>query len=218
MSNQFEDIAARHGRLKSLHVGILVFPGVEVLDFAGPFEVFSVASRVSRRDLGIEQPFKVSLIGASRDNIAARHGMGILPHYGFSDAPAVDLLIVPGGLMNQPLGCAVTQAWVKRASGDAALTASVCTGAFLLAKLGMLEGRPVTTHWEDIADLRAQFPQLDVRQETPFVDTGRVVTSAGISAGIGMSLHLVERVLGASMAAATARQMEYDWVPAVLAL
>ena len=218
MHKQFEDIAARHARLTRLHVGILVFPGVEVLDFAGPFEVFSVASRVSQRDLGIEQPFKVSLIGAGRASIEARHGMGIVPHYGFNDAPAVDLLIVPGGLMDQPLGCAVTQAWVKRISEDAALIASVCTGAFLLCKLGMLEGRPVTTHWEDILELRAQFPELDVKENMPFVDTGRVVSSAGISAGIGMSLHLVERVLGARMAAATARQMEYDWEPSAPAL
>lgn len=213
MDRQFEDVAARHDRLKTLHVGILVFPGVEVLDFAGPFEVFSVASRISKRDLGVAQPFTVSLIGARRDTIEARHGMGVLPHHGFDDAPAVDLLIVPGGLMGQPLDCVLTQTWVKRASAQAALTASVCTGAFLLAKLGLLDGRPVTTHWEDIGELRATFPRLEVRENTPFVDTGRVVTSGGISAGIGMSLHLVERVLGAGMAAATARQMEYNWTP-----
>jgi transcriptional regulator GlxA family with amidase domain len=213
MSEQSEDIVVRYARLNSLHVGILVFPGVEVLDFAGPFEVFSVAARVCRRDLGIEQAFTVSLIGAEREPMEARHGMGILPHYGFNDAPAVDLLIVPGGLMAQPLGCQQTRTWVTRVSDDAALVASVCTGAFLLASLGMLEGRPATTHWEDIDDLRAQFPQLEVKENMPFVDTGRVVTSAGISAGIGMSLHLVQRVLGAGMAAATARQMEYDWVP-----
>jgi transcriptional regulator GlxA family with amidase domain len=215
VSKQFEDIAARYTRLKSLHVGILVFPGAEVLDFAGPFEVFSVASRVSQRDLGIESPFEVSLIGDHQDKIEARHGLGILPHYSFIDAPVVDLLIVPGGVMAHPLQCQMTQAWVKRVSDDAALIASVCTGAFLLGKLGILEGRPVTTHWEDIAELRALFPRLDVKEAIPFIDTGRVVTSAGISAGIGMSLHLVQRVLGARMAAATARQMEYDWVPSV---
>jgi transcriptional regulator GlxA family with amidase domain len=213
MGNQFEDIEARYARLKRLHVGILVFPGVEVLDFAGPFEVFSVASRVCKRDLGVEHLFRVSLIGMNRDNIEARHGMRILPHYGFSDAPEADLLIVPGGLMSQPLACGITQSWVKRVSDSAALTASVCTGAFLLARLGILEGRPVTTHWEDIADFRIQFPHLDVKEQTPFVDTGRVVTSAGISAGIRMSLHLVQRLLGSKMAAATARQMEYDWDP-----
>jgi transcriptional regulator GlxA family with amidase domain len=215
MSKQFEDIVVRHARLKNLHVGILVFPGVEVLDFAGPYEVFSVASRVWARDVGTGQPFAVSLIGANRDIIEARHGMGILPHYGFDDAPQVDLLIVPGGLMAQPLGCHRTRTWITRVSDDAALIASVCTGAFLLASLGMLEGLPVITHWEDIDDLRAQFPELEVKEKVPYVDTGRVVTSAGISAGIGMSLHLVQRVLGAEIAAATAYQMEYDWTPSV---
>lgn len=213
MSKEFEDIAARYQRLKSLHVGILVFPGVEVLDFAGPFEVFSVASRVSLRDLGIESPFRVSLIGIRQERIEARHGMGILPHFSMRDAPEPDLLIVPGGVMDYPLQCETTQEWVKRASGTAALTASVCTGAFLLARLGILDGHPVTTHWEDIPGLRAQFPRLEVKEQVPFIDNGRVLTSAGISAGIGMSLHLVQRVLGAGMAAATARQMEYDWMP-----
>ena len=215
MIKQCDDVVARYSRLKSLHVGILVFPGVEVLDFAGPFEVFSVASRVCKRDLGIEMPFKVSLIGARRAVIVGRHGMGIRPHYGFDDGPEVDLLIVPGGLMDQPLGCDKTRAWVAQVGDQAALVASVCTGAFLLASLGMLEGRPVTTHWEDIGDLRAQYPQLEVKEQRNFVDTGRVVTSAGISAGIGMSLHLVQRILGAQVAAAIARQMEYDWVPLV---
>ena len=172
-----------------------------------------MASRVCKRDLGIELPFKVSLIGAGRAVIEARHGMGIVPHYGFDDAPDVDLLIVPGGLMAQPLGCRTTRAWIMRVSDGAALIASVCTGAFLLASLGLLDGLAVTTHWEDIDDLRAQFPQLEVKEKLPFVDTGRVVTSAGISAGIAMSLHLVQRVLGAGLAAATACQMEYDWVP-----
>ncbi|WGG50501.1 DJ-1/PfpI family protein [Rugamonas sp. DEMB1] len=213
MNHQFEDIAARQARLQILHVGILVFPGVEVLDFAGPFEVFSVAARVAKRELGLESAFKVSLIGAERDTIAARHGMGVLPHHGFDDTPPLDLLVVPGGLVEQPRGCARTLAWIRRASEQAALTASVCTGAALLAQLGLLDGLAATTHWEDIAELRAEFPQIDVRENTPWVDQGRIVSSAGISAGIGMSLHLVERVLGATLAAATARQMEYDWTP-----
>lgn len=217
MSKQSADIAARYARLKSLHVGILVFPGVEVLDFAGPFEVFSVATRVCRRDLGIEPPFRVSLIGACREMVEARHGMGVLPDFGFIDAPELDLLIVPGGVMDQPLQCDMTQAWVTRANDKAALIASICTGAFLLGSLGILDGHPVTTHWEDIAELRARFPQLDVKENIPFIDSGRVVTSAGISAGIGMSLHLVKRVVGAGVATATARQIEYDWIPSAQA-
>ena len=213
MSPEAQDVTTRYKKIQTLHVGILVFPDVEVLDFAGPFEVFSVAARLAKRATGVA-PFTVSLIGAQRGPVLARHGMGVVPHFSFDDAPAVDLLIVPGGVVNQPLGDAATLDWVRQASAAAALTASVCTGAFILAETGLLDGLAVTTHWEDIPDLRSQFPELDVREDVPFVDQGRVVTSGGISAGIGMSLHLVQRVLGAASAVATARQMEYDWQPA----
>ncbi len=196
-----------------LKVGILVFPDVEVLDFAGPFEVFSVASRIANRIIGVDTPLAVSLIGATGGPVTVRHGMGVLPHFGFADAPALDLLIVPGGIVEQPVNDPATLAWIARQDAGTALTASVCTGAFILAKVGLLAGLRVTTHWDDIADLRAAYPDLEVVEQVPFVDQGRIVTSAGISAGIGMSLHLVGRILGLEMALATARQMEYDWAP-----
>ncbi len=205
----------RLDRQTTLHVAILVFPGVEVLDFAGPFEVFSVAARVTQRDTG-RLPFKVSIVGASGAPVAARHGLGIVPHHSFADVPEVDLLIVPGGLMEQPLGDAATLDWVARSHRQAALTASVCTGAFVLAQLGILKGLSVTTHWSDIDDLRRGYPDLDVQDCATFVDQGAIVTSAGISAGIGMSLHLVQRILGAAAAVSTARQMEYDWEPTLV--
>lgn len=205
----------RFERQTSLHVAILVFPGVEVLDFAGPFEVFSVAARIGQRDTG-HAPFKVSIVGASGAAVTARHGLGIVPHHGFADVPGVDLLIVPGGLMEQPLADAATLAWVMRAHRQAALTASVCTGAFVLARLGIVRGLAVTTHWSDIAELRGSYPDLDVRDCATFVDQGAIVTSAGISAGIGMSLHLVQRILGAAAARTTARVMEYDWEPTLV--
>ena len=198
----------------SLHVAILVFPDVEVLDFAGPFEVFSVAARIAAATMArARSPFTVSLVGASGASLAARHGMGVVPHYGFYNVPPVDLLIVTGGIVTQPLADAATLDWVASAHRQAALTASVCTGAFILAKLGIVDGLPVTTHWDDIAELRHSYPALDVREQVPFVDNGAVVSSAGISAGIGMSLHLVGRILGTGMAIATARRMEYDWTP-----
>lgn len=208
-----DTIQARFARVKTLQIGILVFPDVEVLDFSGPFEVFSVASRIAGRVIGVESPFAVSLIGAGGGAVRARHGMGVVPHAGFHDAPAFDLLVVPGGIVDQPLGDSATLEWVRRQDAGAALTASVCTGAFILARLGLLDGLSVTTHWDDIAGLRAQYPGLDVRDGVQYIDQGRIVTSAGISAGIGMSLHLVGRILGEDMARATARQMEYDWAP-----
>jgi transcriptional regulator GlxA family with amidase domain len=214
MTTATEDVQSRLARLKTLHVGILVFPDVEVLDFAGPFEVFSVAARLAaRRPETPAPPFKVSTIAATSAPVLARHGLAIHPHHGFADAPEVDVLIVPGGVVTQPLHDAATLAWIRDTSGEAAITASVCTGAFLLAKLGLLEGLTVTTHWEDIPDLRAAHPELQVAEGAPWVDNGRILTSGGISAGIGMSLHLVGRILGTAMARATARQMEYDWKP-----
>lgn len=208
-----ETISERLARLRVLDIGILVFPEVEVLDFAGPFEVFSVASRIAGREIGVEAPLRVSLVGASGQVVVARHGLGVQPHAGFHDAPQFDLLVVAGGLVDQPLGDRATLEWIRRQDADSALTASVCTGAFLLAELGLLDGLQATTHWDDTGLLRQTYPKVDVLEDVQFVDQGRIVTSAGISAGIGMSLHLVGRILGMPMARATARRMEYEWEP-----
>jgi transcriptional regulator GlxA family with amidase domain len=198
-------------RSRTLDVAILLFPDVEVLDFAGPYEVFSVASRIHRGTA--HPPFRVSTVAARRMPVAARHGLPVIANFGFAEQKRTDLLIVPGGIVDQPLGDPATLAWLEAASKAAALTASVCTGAFLLAKIGLLGGRRATTHWEDIPELRAAHPDLDVVENVPYIDEGAVVTSAGISAGIDMSLHLVGRILGLAAAQATARQMQYDWEP-----
>jgi transcriptional regulator GlxA family with amidase domain len=196
---------------RTLDVAILLFPDVEVLDFAGPFEVFSVASRIARDRA--HAPFRVSTVAARRTPVPARHGLPVIANFSFDEQPKVDLLIVPGGIVDQPLGDPATLAWLAAASREAALTASVCTGAFLLAKLGLLDGLTATSHWEDIPDLRRDYPAITVVENVPFVDQGRIVTSAGISAGIAMSLHLVGRILGVAAAQATARQMQYEWMP-----
>jgi len=199
---------------RPVRVGILLFSVVEVLDFAGPFEVFSVAARVARHSLdGAPTTFEVATVAARKALVTARHGLVVEPAHGFEDAPPFDLFVVPGGIVTQPMGDDRTLAYIRSASDRATLTASVCTGAFLLAKIGLLDGKRATTHWEDIADLRAAFPAVSVIDDVPFVDEGDIVTSAGISAGIGMSLHLVGRILGPDMARRTARQMQYDWEP-----
>lgn len=205
-----DDILQSRLRERPLRVLILLFPHVEVLDFAGPFEVFSVAARIHWAVHG-HAPFDVSTVARAHGPLRARHGLTVIPAHAFDDAPEADILIVPGGVMTEPMADPATLAWVKREAARAPLTASVCTGAFVLAKLGLLDGRKATTHWEDIAELRHDYPHLDILENLAFVDTGDIVTSAGISAGIEMSLNLVSRMLGLDAGRATARQMEYEW-------
>ncbi|MCR8959336.1 DJ-1/PfpI family protein [Variovorax sp. S2] len=198
----------------TLRVLILAFDGVEALDFAGPFEVFTTASRVSQRlNPGTEAPFEVASVAlaSAGQPVQARAGLRLLADHNLADNPTADLLIVPGGVVDAPMASPATLRWIAKCAAGAQLAASVCTGAFLLAKSGVLTQEAVTTHWEDIADLRKQFPLLDVREGERWIDSGRVVSSAGISAGIDMSLYLVERLAGRALAERTARQMDYAW-------
>lgn len=192
-------------------IGILVFDDIEVLDLGGPFEVFSVASRMTQRT-GSEAPFRPVLIGLTPAPAVARGGFQVLPHATLDDHPALDVLIVPGGVVGALQNNPQVIAWVKAQAETVELLASVCTGAFVLAQAGLLDGKRVTTHWEDQGDLSAQFPALTVLPDVSWVDQGAVVTSGGISAGIDMSLHLVERLHSRELALRTAQQMEYRWM------
>lgn len=194
------------------HVAIYLFEDVEVLDFAGPYEVFTTASRVAKRlSPDASPPFAVSAISRQAGAVRARAGLSMLPEARFGAHAPIDVLIVPGGVVDAELARPEVISWIAETAASTELTASVCTGAFLLAAAGLLDGRRVTTHWEDIPDLRQRFPALTVVENTPWVDEDGIVTSAGISAGIDMSLHLVERLAGRELAEATARQMEYRW-------
>ncbi|TFH74683.1 DJ-1/PfpI family protein [Gammaproteobacteria bacterium LSUCC0112] len=196
----------------SIHVGIFLFPDIEALDFAGPYEVFTTANRVARKTgLASDDLFSVFSVAATVQLVKMRAGMTVMPDFAFEHAPDINVLIVPGGVVNAEMLKPEVIEWIQRSSVQARLTASVCTGAFLLAKANVLVDHKVTTHWEDIADLRQQFPRLHVIENTRWVDEGNIVTSAGISAGIDMSLHLVETLAGRALAVATARQMEVDW-------
>lgn len=195
-------------------VAILVFDGVEVLDFAGPFEVFSRARTVpgpeSRRsDEGA--PFEVVTVAKTARPVRATGGLVVLPHHGFGDCPRPDVLVVPGGfgtraLLNDP----ETLEWVAARAREARVAASVCTGALVLAKAGVLGGRRATTHWASL-DLLGTLhrPEL-VERGVRWVEDG-VVTSAGVAAGLDMAFHVVARRLGAEAAEETARYIEYPW-------
>ncbi len=197
---------------RPLSVGILVFDAVEALDFAGPYEVFTTASRVAgRRTPDAGKLFDVACMSRDGQPIQARAGLRVLPEHSFANHPPCDLLIVPGGVVDAAMTCPHTLQWLAHTAAQAQITASVCTGAFLLAASGVLRSGEVTTHWEDVADLRARFPALTVRTGPRWIDNGALVTSAGISAGIDMCLHLVARLAGSELAQHTARQMDYPW-------
>lgn len=186
---------------------ILLFDDVEVLDFAGPFEVFAVTD-----ELSAQQRFEVFTVAPTAAPIRARNGLQVVPDHALATAPAADILIVPGGYGTRALlkQDAVLD-WTRRQAAGAEIVISVCTGARLLARLGLLDGLDVTTHYENLTELARLAPAARVHGDHRFHDNGQLLTAAGISAGIDVSLHVVARLHGADTAAATARYMEYPW-------
>lgn len=193
--------------LKTRAVGILVFNDVEVLDFCGPFEVFAITPPVNE-----QKQFNVYIISEKNSPVIARNGLSINPHYTIDNCPALDILIVPGGIgTRQEMNNSNLTNWIKKCYPRLELLLSVCTGAMLLAKAGLLEGLEATTHHGALELLRKTAPNTVVHENKRFIDNGKIITSAGISAGIDMSLYVVSRLLGKDKAIETARIMEYDW-------
>ncbi|MEO5953405.1 MAG: DJ-1/PfpI family protein [Chloroflexia bacterium] len=192
-------------------VGILIFDGVEVLDFCGPFEVFATTTLPNTDPFELEaQPFYVITIAETNETVKCTGGLLVQPHFSMDDHPPLDILVVPGGAGTRR---EVTNKrlldWIARQDLDTELTTSVCTGAFLLAERGLLDNSPATTHWGSTARLQTTYPTLNVIENVRYVDNGRIITSAGVSAGIDMSLHIVANLLGEEVASTTARRMEY---------
>ena len=188
------------------NIAILLFDDVEVLDFAGPFEVFAVTDELRRGEA-----FNVFTVAEVKRPIRARNGLSVNPDHNFVSGPAPHLLIVPGGQGTRTLlknECSLT--WIRAVAAPAELVMSVCTGSLVLAQAGLLDGMRATTHHTCFALLRELAPRTEVIETTRFVDNGKVLTAAGISAGIDCSLHVVTRLLGPDAAATTARYMEYQ--------
>lgn len=192
-------------------VGILIFDDVEVLDFCGPFEVFSTARQAGSHSDDASL-FKALTIAEEDRVIICRGGLLVQPHYTIENAPPLDILLVPGGQgtrrerHNQRL-----LDWISQQDRHTELTTSVCTGAFLLAESGLLDQRRTTTHWNSVEWMRENYPAITMLNDQRVVDEGHIITSAGVSAGIDMSLHIVARLHGTDTAKWTARRMEYDW-------
>jgi transcriptional regulator GlxA family with amidase domain len=188
-------------------VAILIFDEVEVLDFAGPFEVFGVSQFALGRPA-----FEVEVVSLDGASVTARNGLVIQPHAGAEALARADVLVVPGGFgTRRLLGDPRTAATVIDASRSAESVLSVCTGALMLAAYGLLKGLSATTHMDAMEELRALDPSVEVHPQARIVDNGRIVTSAGVSAGIDASLHLVARLAGKATAVETARYIQYDW-------
>jgi transcriptional regulator GlxA family with amidase domain len=196
-----------------MRVGVLLFEGVDLLDAGGPYEVFLTASRLVARDGG-DPPFEVVTISRTGGPVTAYGGLGLVPQAAAAGCGPLDVLVVPGTVdiaavrADDELVAAIAQ--LARTSD---LTASVCTGAFLLASVGLLDGRPWTTHWEDVDLLARDLGEGAAVRGVRWVDAGDVVTGAGLSSGVDMALHLVDRLAGRDLAERTARQIDHRWRP-----
>lgn len=193
-------------------VGIVLFEDIEVLDFSGPFEVFSTARMDESRRREDRSPFEVLLVAERLGPVTASGGMQVLPHHDFASCPRLDILICPGGWgTRRELKNPVMLEWLRLRAAQAETLAAVCTGSMLLGFAGLLDGLHATTHWRSLDWMRESFPSVTVEYDKHFVRDGRVFTSAGISAGIDMSLRLVAHHRGEAVARATARHMEYPY-------
>lgn len=193
-------------------VGILIFENVEVLDFAGPFEVFSrtrlVPGTESRRS-DESAPFQVFTVAKRAEAIAATGGLLVTPAFSFASAPHIDILVVPGGYGTRPLlEDGETLDWIRRTAAAARQVTSVCTGSLLLARAGLLEGKRATTHWAALDLLESLGAGVTVDRAARVVDDG-IISSAGVASGIDMSFYLVERLFGKDVADETAQYIEY---------
>jgi putative intracellular protease/amidase len=180
-------------------VAVLVFDGAEIIDFTGPWEVFGAAG------------YDVFTVAATREPVTTSMGMKLVPTHTFADAPAANVLLVPGGGVKGARSSEATLRWVQGESAHAEQTLSVCNGAFILGSAGLLDGLSATTTAHLLDQFSAEFPKTKVAHDRRWVDNGRIVTAGGLSSGIDGALHVVEKMKGKGAAQATALGIEYDW-------
>jgi transcriptional regulator GlxA family with amidase domain len=193
-------------------VGILIFDDVEVLDFCGPFEVFSVVRMSEEKRLEEPSPFEVILIAEKDGPVKTSGGMRVMPDCTTGTCPPLDILLVPGGWgTRREIGNAPLIEWIAERAHLAEVVTSVCTGSMLLGRAGLLKNRRATTHWNMLGWMRESFPDTIVEDQLHVVEDGNILTSAGISAGIDLSLLVVARYFGEEISRAAAKRMEYPY-------
>ena len=193
------------------HIGLLLFDDVEELDAVGPWEVLASWTRFFPDD-----GWSVSCLSKSGGPVTAAKGLVLGAHHAIADAPALDVLLHPGGQGTRPMLRDTEHLdWVRRQRAQVPLLTSVCTGSLVYAAAGLLAGRPATTHWQSLDLLRELEPTVEVRPDDRYVDDGDLITSAGVSAGIDMALHLVARLVSVERAREVRRYIQYDPAPPV---
>ena len=205
--------ARHHGRIGGVttRIGIFVFEGAEELDFAGPYEVLAAWSTMFPDD-----DVEVFTLARESGPITAAKGLRVIPDHSWTSAPPIDVLVYPGGRGNRAhLGNPEIAEWLGRIRANAELVTSVCTGSLVLADVGLLDGRPATTHWQYLDTLQDLGDDIELRPAERFVDDGDVITAAGVSAGIDMALHLVARLHSVERAQEVRKAIQYDPEPPV---
>ncbi|MBT8213483.1 MAG: DJ-1/PfpI family protein [Acidimicrobiia bacterium] len=194
-----------------MHIGVFMFDGAEELDFVGPWEVLQ-SWALRWPDDGVS----VFTIAPSTEPVTCAKGMRVIPDYSWDDTPHLDVLVYPGGQGTRAhLGDDRYRSFVLNAAESGSLMTSVCTGSLVFADAGLLDGRAATTHWGSLDALASLAPTIEVRPDDRFVDTGDVITAAGVSAGIDMALHLVSRLHSPERAREVRRYIQYDPEPPV---
>ncbi|KHK01025.1 DJ-1/PfpI family protein [Desulfovibrio sp. TomC] len=193
-------------------VAILIFPGVELLDFCGPYEVLSACRLDAARRREDPSPFEIVLAAETLEPVVCANGPRFLPDTLLADCPLPDVLLVPGGLgVRTHINNAPLIDWLRTVGSRVETLAGVCTGSMLLGKAGLLDGKRATTHFASLQWMRDLFPAITVDDDSHVVTDGRILTSAGISAGIDLAFRIVAQYYGQAVAQATARHMEYPY-------
>jgi transcriptional regulator GlxA family with amidase domain len=198
-ANTAVSLAAPQG---TIPVAFLISNGAVMIDFTGPWEVFQDVDVPARQD----PPFRLYTVAENKTPITASGGMKIVPDYTFESAPAPKVIVIPA--QSEPTKAMLE--WLRKSATSADVTMSVCTGAFVLARTGLLSGKAATTHHSGFRAFAVQFPDIRLKRGARFVDEGSVATAGGLSSGIDLALHVVERYFGRDVAGKTAYQMEYQ--------
>ena len=193
--------------MKYFNTAIFIFENVEVLDFTGPFEIFNSANRI----LG-DESFKVFTTAESDKIVNARNGLQVTPDFTIQNCPRPDILIIPGGEgRKMQMNNKVILNWIRDSFPGLQYLFSICTGSFILGNTGLLNGQKATTHHLSYDEFEKTFPQVSLIKDVPYVDNGKIITSAGISTGMKASLYLLDKISGEGLGKRTAEYMEYDY-------